>query len=256
MAPRQRITRFVHQGEDTSRIKGLSDGLFAVVLTLLVLELKPPDGLSEGGRIDVTAYLVGLWPELFSFLLTFLVGGIYWIAHHWDLEHIVVYNRRLLWINLMFLLAVSLLPFTTALLDDGPDSAVWSLYSANMALIGLTLMALWGYAVSSRFIDPNLDDGFARYMVLFHLLNPMVFLLSMVVAQFSPGLAPYLLLLIPVLRFLWPRVFLGPEPPTDRGTAGRRQGATWQMTVWTVVAYSPVVVFVLWSLWLWLNGKL
>ena len=93
------------------RLIALSDGLFATVLTILVLDLKldlAPNAIST----DIFHSLVALWPHMFSYFLTFLVTGLYWLGHHRIFDHIVRYDRRLLWYNLMFLLIEFLTPRT------------------------------------------------------------------------------------------------------------------------------------------------
>jgi uncharacterized membrane protein len=82
-----------------TRVLGLSDGLFAIVLTLLVLDLQP-EGARAGPSLSYDD-LVALWPRLFAFFLTFLVGGSFWVDHHEDMEQLVDRDRSLLWLNLM-----------------------------------------------------------------------------------------------------------------------------------------------------------
>src|ERR1700690_3364294 len=92
-------------GKEPIRLIGLSDGLFATVLTLLVLDLRIPDVLSSGdGNINVFNRWIG--PHLFRYLLTFLVAGTYWMAHHRDFGLVTHSDRSLLGYNLLFLLFI------------------------------------------------------------------------------------------------------------------------------------------------------
>jgi uncharacterized membrane protein len=226
--------RFEHSGEDISRALSLSDGLFAIVLTLLVLDVRLPD--AAGG--DLLPALADLWPRLLSYLITFLVAGQYWMAHHWDFEHIVRYDRHLLWLNLMFLLSVSVLPFSTALL--GTFAASWNVYAVNMLLAGLTLTGVWGYATSHQLADPMVTPVLRDYVVLRHLVTPGVFLLSMPVALLAPGLAMYVTVLIPVLLAIVDRRLGTPRGAPESG----------RDRLWRLVGYLPVLAFVAWSAWL------
>jgi len=101
------------EDDDPGRLLALSDGLCATVLTILVLDLKLPDISHLASAGDVQRVINEFGVHLFSYVLTFVVVGVTWMAHHGDFNHIIRYNRRLLWYNLMFLLFVGLLPFTT-----------------------------------------------------------------------------------------------------------------------------------------------
>src|SRR5215472_17447501 len=98
---------FQDRGEDISRVASLSDGIFSVALTLLVLDLRLP----EPATGTLAAMLAALRPALWSYALTFAVVGAFWIAHHRMLRHIVGYTRALLWINLVFLALITVVPF-------------------------------------------------------------------------------------------------------------------------------------------------
>jgi uncharacterized membrane protein len=155
------------------------------VLTLLVLDLRPP----ETGAPLTYANLVSLWPKLFSFVLTFLVGGSYWTAHHADFDCIIGLDRSLLWLNLMFLLSVSLLPFTTGIIGEPADTVGWVLYALNMIAIGLGLAAVWGYANQAGMIRTTVSASYRRVATYRHFVIPIVFLISIPVAFLTTDVA-------------------------------------------------------------------
>ncbi len=97
-------------GREPLRGTNLSDGVFATVLTLLVLDLRIPETLGTGNG-NVIAIIESVGPHLFSYLLTFFFAGTYWLAHHRDFDFINQYDRHLLAYNLLFLLFVGLFPF-------------------------------------------------------------------------------------------------------------------------------------------------
>jgi uncharacterized membrane protein len=109
----------ISKQKEPLRLVGLTDGLFATVLTLLVLDLRIPEAITSGNG-DVHTFLKWLGPHLFSYLLTFLVAGTYWFAHHRDCDLIMQSGRRLLGYNLLFLLFIGLLPFSTASISLAP----------------------------------------------------------------------------------------------------------------------------------------
>ncbi len=142
-------------GTDLTRLRALSDGLFATVLTILVLDLKLPDLSPLVSQGDIRRAFDELAIRLFSYVLTFIVAGVSWMSHHNDFEYIERYNRRLLWYNLMFLLFVGLLPFSTAGLGNGLNAFSWSIYAMNIIAIGVMSALTWGYAYTHRLVNPE-----------------------------------------------------------------------------------------------------
>jgi uncharacterized membrane protein len=198
-------------GNDLTRLLALSDGLFATVLTILVLDLKLPDLSQPMSPGDSRRVLGELAIRLFSYLLTFIVAGVSWRSHHDDFRYIERYNRRLLWYNLMFLLFVGLLPFTTAGLGNGLNAFSWSIYALNIMALGSMLALIWGYAYTHQLVNPELPRRVARYQGLRHLITPGVFLISIGIANLTPYLAPWSLLAIPAVQMLLDRRVLDKE---------------------------------------------
>ena len=225
--------------EDQTRLLALSDGLFAIVLTLLVLDLHQSDTTLTYEE------LVQLWPRLFGFFLTFFVGGSYWVAHHKDFEYIDGHNETLLWLNLMFLLSVSLLPFTTAVIGEHTSTVAWTLYALNIIGIGLSLAAIWGYADSVGMIEERMNSDARRIATVRHFVIPSVFVISIPFAFFT-NIAPYTPLLIPVATRIFTRV-VGDVPTPGQPARHLR---------WLALGYVPLIAFVVWSIWLSLRGQI
>lgn len=127
------------------RVEALSDGLFAIVLTLLVLDLRVPE-LEKG--VDPRALLEALgklWPTLFAFVLTFALASSFWLLHHQLFHTVRFVTRVVLLLNLLFLLFVSLLPFTTGLVGHYfmHQPIVLRIYFVNQVAIGLSLWSVW-----------------------------------------------------------------------------------------------------------------
>ena len=127
----------------TSRTEAFSDGIFAIAATLLVLELKVPQ-VEPGGLADA---LLESWPSYATYVVSFLTIGIIWVNHRAVLDRIREVNRPLLFMNLMFLMAVAAIPFPTALLGDylqaGHDERLAvAVYGGTISLMGVTL---WGH---------------------------------------------------------------------------------------------------------------
>ncbi len=220
-------------GKGPLRLIALSDSLFATVLTLLVLDLRIPEAFNSEGW-NVAAFAKGLGPHLFSYLLTFSVAGTYWLAHHRDFDRIIHSNRRLLEYNLLFLLFIGLLPFSTAAVSlvgskGGSYPFFWAIYAANVILAGIMLTLTWNYAVSRRLVHPETTKEQSRYITVRQMVIPAVFLASIAAEYLSPKayLGPYTLLAIPAVLAAVDR-FLAKG---DRDMQAERPGRTelfWQ----------------------------
>ena len=160
----------------TSRTEAFSDGVFAIAATLLVLELKVPE-VEPGGLADA---LLENWPSYATYVVSFLVIGIIWVNHHAVMERIRKVNRPLLFLNLVFLMAVALIPFPTALLADylqaGHDERLAAaIYGGSMTLMGATFGSIWAYAVlSNDLLHEGVDPVRARRSLwIFAAGNPL-----------------------------------------------------------------------------------
>jgi len=233
------------------RLIALSDGLFATVLTLLVLDLKVPETVA-GASGTVLSIAKGLAPHFFSYLLTFLVAGTYWSAHHRDFDHIARYDRHLLSYNMLFLLFIGLLPFSTAavsLVVTARDiySFYWAVYAANVAAAGVMLTLTWNYARSHQLIRGELTRAESRHITLRQLVTPVVFLLSAVVEILTPNLAlgPLVLVLIPLGLVVGDRL-LGAD-----GAARPAGREPWTELLWragTVLPWLLVIGLAVWGM--------
>ncbi len=135
-------------GESVERLAALSDGVFAVAMTLLVLDLRAPAAAAIHGERALLAALLALAPRLLLYLMSFLTLGIFWVGQQTQLNHLARGNRDLAWIHLAFLFAVSLMPASTALMAEFIAYRVALLaYWINLLLLGVILFATWRYAV-------------------------------------------------------------------------------------------------------------
>jgi uncharacterized membrane protein len=121
------------------RLEFLTDGIFAIVMTLLVLEITVPQISSHAPDVvqaDLLKKLLDLWPKIFSYVISFMILAIYWRAHHRQFHYIKQADGVLVWTNIMFLMAVSFLPFSTALLGEYIDQQISVLiYGGNSIVI-------------------------------------------------------------------------------------------------------------------------
>lgn len=173
-----------------SRLEALSDGVFAIAMTLLVLELKVPEMSHHHSNAEMLDQLLALVPAFLSYVLTFLIAGGFWFLHHVTFHFIRHTDRLLCWINLLFLMFVSLLPFSAGLLGHllvHPVSQLF--YFGNQFLIAILLNAHWHYAIHQTDMGPDVDSGEMR-RVTFRVASTAVafasaFLAAMVHPLFS-----------------------------------------------------------------------
>jgi len=130
-----------------NRIEALSDGVFAIAMTLLVLEIHLPDLPPNASNLQLGPALLHLWPKFLSYAVGFVSLGVYWISHH-NIYHLIRRSDRvLLWLNLFFFLFAAFLPFSTSLLNAFRQTQVAPVFfGANLVLIGWLLYLQWAYA--------------------------------------------------------------------------------------------------------------
>ena len=134
-------------GQSLERLAALSDGIFAVAMTLLVLDLHAPATEAIHNETDLWRALVTLLPTLIMYLMSFLTLGIFWNGQQVQLNHLTRGNRHLTWIHLAFLAAVCMMPFSTSLLARFIAYRIALLvYWFNILILGLALYVSWRYA--------------------------------------------------------------------------------------------------------------
>src|SRR5277367_768219 len=145
-----------------SRIEALSDGVFSITMTLLVLKLEVPEVMHHSSNEDMLRQLLALGPGFATYIVTFLIAGGFWFLHHITYHYIHHTTGVLVWINLLFLMLVALLPFSAGLMTHlliHPVSQLF--YFGNQLAIALLLNAHWLYAKRKDLLDLS-DPGFVR----------------------------------------------------------------------------------------------
>jgi uncharacterized membrane protein len=134
-------------GRGIERLAALSDGLFAIAMTLIVLEIRVPQPEAVHTESDLCHALLGLAPRLVTYLMSFLTLGIFWVGQQTLLNQFKHTDRDLSWINLAFLAFVAIMPFSTDLLAEFITfRTALLIYWVNVLLLGVTLYASWSYA--------------------------------------------------------------------------------------------------------------
>lgn len=150
-------------GQSTGRTEAISDAVFGVAMTLLVLEIKVPEFHGPITEKGLAMAFLGLMPKFLVYFLSFMTAGIFWVGQSAQFKYIKNSDRNITWINLLFLLFVSVLPFSTAFLGDH-ISFKFSifLYWLNIFLMGIMLFINWEYAKKHNFISEEMKETVYR----------------------------------------------------------------------------------------------
>jgi uncharacterized membrane protein len=186
------------------RVLFFSDAVFAIAITLLVVDIRVPEVVVNAGH-----ELYESRSKILSFAISFLVIGLFWIGHHRLFRYITALDRPLIFLNLLFLGTIAFLPYPTALLFAGNtrEPAAPVFYAVCVASSGLLELVVWLYATHTKGLVPaTVTPAFRRYELAQLLPTPVVFGLSIPVAFVAPGVAPFTwILLLPIGRIL-PRI--------------------------------------------------
>jgi len=166
---------------ETARVEAFSDGVFAIAITLLILEIKVP-GVEQG---SLRGALLRQWPSYVAFFLSFAYIGVMWMNHHRMFTHIRRSNDTLLLLNLLLLLGVTSVPFPTAVLAANlgtPEQRTAAIfYNAVYVVIAVFFNVLWRYAVSSHLLDEAARPS-AAMISRQYAVGPLTYLLCLALA--------------------------------------------------------------------------
>ena len=182
------------------RILALTDGVYAIVMTILVLELSVPIVIGTAVNKEVSHGLLEMWPEFLIYGLSFFVLGVFWLMHHFIFDNVKQYDAALIWINIFFLMCTGLIPFSTALFGVyGAVRITAIVYGTNMFLGFLGLWALWLYAtVNHRLVDADLEQDLVKGGNLMAIAYLVFILIALGIAFVNPVISFILYFLIVV----------------------------------------------------------
>lgn len=212
---------------NTTRLEAFSDGVFAIAITLLVLEIKvPPPDTALG------AELLQLWPSYLAYVVSFLVIGAIWINHHAMFQHIIRVDGTLLLLNVLHLMLIAFLPFPTAVLAEAfhrgiDESIAAAFYGGILTVIGIFVNAMWRYATrGDGLLSPHITATKIRKLNRQYLIGPIVYAIATGIALVFPWIAVLLYVLLNVF-YLWPRWGHKPVPShIDDPTMSRDRSKT------------------------------
>jgi uncharacterized membrane protein len=190
-----------------NRLEGLADGLFAIVMTLLVLELHIP--VIGGSSVDaeLLTKLLELWPRLLVYMLSFVILGTMWVNHHFMFHCIARSDGKLAWMNIIILMCVALIPFSASLLGEYSAAQVAvAVYGVNILLIITLGSAIWMYVTRNPALaDRPIDAEVAKRRTIMYLVGWLSYALGISVSFVSPvaSISIYTLATLMSIIFGW-----------------------------------------------------
>lgn len=191
------------------RIAALSDGVFAIAMTLIVLEIGVPVAEGISSEADLASALAALAPRVVAFFLSFMTLGIFWSGQQTQLNHFHQIDRHLSWIYLAFLAFVSIMPFSTGLLAEFPGFRLAIVvYWLNIVVLGAILYASWVYAERHAYLKhdtaPTIGQAIKRRITIAQGLYAFGTLLSFV----NPALSIGFIVLVQLNFVIAPRIWI------------------------------------------------
>jgi uncharacterized membrane protein len=180
-------------GFTVERVSALSDGVFAVAITLLVLSIAVPTIRGTVTNSKLAHGLAQVWPHFFAYVLSFVIIGMFWISHHALFSVIRRVDRTLIWMNMFYLLLIVFMPYPTNLLSlYGQTMVATVMYAAVLGAAGLLQAAMGFYATRGhRLVDDEFDLRYAGEYLRNSLIMFAVFIISIGIAFASPTAAQY-----------------------------------------------------------------
>lgn len=188
-----------------NRLEAFSDGVFAIVITLLVLDIRIPEEFNH----SVLQEVLNLLPNILSFVCSFIIIGIYWIAHHSMLEYVSKVDRVTLWLNLFLLLTISFIPFPTSIIAQHPTdiAAIW-LYSLNLIMANIAGSIFWWVSTKKENTQIKKLSNKLRYRILLiHSIPAVIYLIGAISASINVYIT-YALFVVVILFFIVPNPLL------------------------------------------------
>jgi uncharacterized membrane protein len=209
----------VSTGWDTSRTEAFSDGVFAIAVTLLVLDI----GVGAGAYSDLWRAIADEWPAYLAYVTSFVTIGGLWMAHHGIFRRLRYANRTVMRINLALLMAVSFLPFPTSLLagalkhSESAERAAVTVYGLTLLIVSLLFWALWNAIVRHReLVRPGVSDGEVAAIQQAVTPSPIFYAVVIGFGLLAPRLAAFGYLLVALVAVARARGD-EPVPPAPRG---------------------------------------
>ena len=188
----------------TTRIEAFSDGVFAIIITLLVLEIHVPPVQGKDISASLAHSLLAMAPKFLTYIVSFLIVCVWWVAHHHLFHVLKRSDRGLLWLNSLFLLWLAFIPFPTALMGDFPGERIAVMgYGTVSTLAGVSFTFMRYYAFYlAKLVDERIDRRLFKSAMLKSILNPILNSIAVLLAFVDTRLAIALYVILPLMFFI------------------------------------------------------
>jgi uncharacterized membrane protein len=191
------------------RIITLTDGVLAIVMTLLVLEIVVPELSRSEVATELSKRLLELLPDVWSYATSFIILGFFWIGHDDQFHYIKRANRTLLWITIFYLMFIAFIPFSTALIGQYGDQQISVIiYGINIIIVLVWGYLQWKYATGERhLVDSDLHPKFIAIMSRRIIVGIILYMIAIAVSFLSTQASHILFILIPVYYLIPAKYF-------------------------------------------------
>lgn len=189
-----------------------TDAVFAIAITLLIIEIKVPELHGNITEENFWVAIGQLIPKFSGFVLSFFIIGLYWFVHHNMFGFVVNYTSKLIWLNIIFLFSIVLMPFSTAVYSEYSTTeeylkliSPFAIYVANMCFIGIMNYILLSYIFNPKngISEHAPSKETIKYSKIRALTIPVIFVLTLLISYFLPGIGKLFLFTIPIaMNFL------------------------------------------------------
>jgi uncharacterized membrane protein len=187
------------------RLEALSDGIFAFAMTLLVIGLNLPDKATLVQSNEFALHiLLSLYSDFFHYVLAFLILGAFWLSQHQQFHSVRVPDKTFIWINLVTLMFVALLPFSTSFSGDFPGASMGAIvFEVNLFAIGIGMTCQWWYATTGcRLAESTLKPAYVRRVLIGNLVVPTISVIGILIALTGSLWSSALYMTLPVVEYL------------------------------------------------------
>ena len=213
------MSEATNHGLQLERIVFFSDAVFAIAITLLIIEIKVPHLDHAASEREFAIALVRLIPSFVGYFFSFLVIGAYWVGHHKIYGHIVDWDYGLVWRNVFFLMAIAFMPFATAFFSEYTMRLVpILLYASIFTLAGVLEILLWRYAIRKGLTDPMVDRTKLDHLTWRMSVLPLAGVGAILIGLVQPIFAGFAFMLIPIAHRLIGAKFRKAEDKTSEST--------------------------------------
>ena len=185
------------------RLAALTDGVFAIVMTLLVLEISIPEIAQSSLHAELPRRVLELWPKFLSYAISFIILGLFWYLHHVSFHHIKRSDNGLIWLNILFLMFVALIPFSTSLFGSYTEEQLpLIIYAVNIILVSVTRFMIFTYATGKhRLVDRDISPRLIKWDKIISTGLMLIFMLMIGVSFINVGAARAVFTLLGVFGF-------------------------------------------------------